>query len=71
MSMLAIAATLLLLAAPAARAAAPKPVVLTTEQKALVSRIETFVNNITTVEAGFVQMSGNGGFARGTLYLQR
>jgi outer membrane lipoprotein-sorting protein len=56
---------------PAARAAAPQPVALTTEQKAMVSRIETFVNDITTVEAGFVQMSGGGGFARGTLYLQR
>jgi outer membrane lipoprotein-sorting protein len=71
MSMLAVAATLLLLSAPAARAAAPQPVTLTTEQKALVSRIEAFVNDITTVEANFVQMSGGGGFARGTLYLQR
>lgn len=71
LGLLVVAAALLMLAAPDARAAAPKPVTLTTEQKALVSRIETFVNNITTVEAGFVQMSGNGGFARGTLYLQR
>lgn len=54
-----------------AQAAGPQPVTLTTEQKALVSKIETFVNNITTIEAGFVQMSGSGGFARGTLYLQR
>ena len=71
LAMLAIAAALLLPAAPAARAEAPKPLALTTEQKALVSKIETFVNNITTIEAGFVQMSGSGGFARGTLYLQR
>lgn len=69
--MLAVAGVLVLLAMPAARAAAPQPVTLTTEQKALVSRIEAFVNSITTVEASFVQMSSGGGFARGTLYLQR
>jgi len=62
---------LLLASLTAARAAGSQPVTLTTEQKALVSKIETFVNNITTIEAGFVQMSGSGGFARGTLYLQR
>lgn len=69
--MLVIAGALLLTAVPPARAAAPQPVTLTTEQKALVSKIEAFVNDITTIEASFVQMSGSGGFARGTLYLQR
>lgn len=71
LGVLAVAAALLLATMPAAHAAAPQPVTLTTEQKALVSKIESFVNNITTVEADFVQMSGSGGFARGTLYLQR
>ena len=67
-----VAAGMLLLAAmPGAGAAGLQPAVLTTEQKALVSKIEAFVNSITTIEADFVQMSGNGGFARGTLYLQR
>lgn len=69
--MLAVAGALVLQTVSAAEAATPQPVALTTEQKALVSRIETFVNEITTVEADFVQMSGSGGFARGTLYLQR
>lgn len=66
-----VAGALLLAAAPTARAATPRPVTLTTDQKVLVSKIEAFVNNITTIEAKFVQMSGSGGFARGTLYLQR
>lgn len=69
--MLVVAGALLLANLPVAQAAGSQPVTLTTEQKALVSKIETFVNNITTIEAGFVQMSGSGGFARGTLYLQR
>jgi len=71
LTILAVAGALLLPAAPAARAATPQPVALTSEQQALVSRIEAFVNGITTVEADFVQMSGGGGFARGTLYLHR
>jgi outer membrane lipoprotein-sorting protein len=54
-----------------AHASEPQSVSLTSQQRALVDRIEQFVNNITTVEADFVQMSGSGGFARGTLYLQR
>lgn len=71
LGILAVAAALLLAAMPVARAAPPPPVTLTTEQQALVSKIEAFVNDITTIEADFVQMSGGGGFARGTLYLQR
>jgi len=71
LGILAVAGALLLAAMPPARAAAPRPVTLTTEQQALVSKIEAFVNDITTIEADFVQMSGDGGFARGTLYLQR
>ncbi len=71
LGILAVAVALLLAAMPPARAAAPRPVTLTTEQQALVSKIEAFVNDITTIEADFVQMSGDGGFARGTLYLQR
>lgn len=67
----AVIAGALVLAHPAARAVTPQPVALTTEQKALVTRIEAFVNAITTVEARFVQMSSSGGYARGTLYLQR
>jgi outer membrane lipoprotein-sorting protein len=65
------AAALALTGVSDARAAPPEPVKLTTDQKAMVSRIEAFVNNITTVESDFVQMTGNGGFAKGTLYLDR
>jgi outer membrane lipoprotein-sorting protein len=61
----------MLLGQPTANAVSPEPVALTADQKALVGRIETFVNSITTVEARFVQMSGNGHYARGTLYLHR
>lgn len=68
---LALAGALALSGVAAAMAGAPQPVSLTSDQKAMVSRIEAFVNDITTVESSFVQMSGNGGFARGTLYLQR
>ena len=71
LGLLAVAGALLLANPPVAQAAGSQPVTLTTEQKALVSKIEAFVNGITTIEAGFVQMSGSGGFARGTLYLQR
>lgn len=61
----------LLLGQPEARAVSPEPVALSADQRALVERIEAFVNSITTVEARFVQMSGNGHYARGTLYLHR
>lgn len=71
MGFLVAVAALVLVAMPGAGAEGPRPASLTTEQKALVSRIETYVNNITTIKADFVQMSGNGGFAKGTLYLQR
>lgn len=65
------AAALLLAGQVEARAVEPRPVSLTAQQRALVERIEAFVNNITTVQADFVQMSSNGGLARGTLYLHR
>jgi outer membrane lipoprotein-sorting protein len=71
LGILVVAGALLIANLPVAQAAESQPVTLTTEQKALVSKIEAFVNDITTIEAGFVQMSGSGGFARGTLYLQR
>lgn len=71
LAVLVLAGALTLPGGPAALAATPERVSLTAEQQALVARIETFVNEITTVEAEFVQMSGDGGFARGTLYLHR
>ncbi len=52
-------------------ATAPHPVRLSPEDKVLVSQIETYLNGITTVEAGFVQMSAQGQYAKGRFYLQR
>lgn len=68
------ALTLLVMAAaptPAIAAAAPQATRLSPEDKILVSQIEGYLNGITTVEAGFVQMSAQGQYAKGRLYLQR
>lgn len=58
-------------APPAVDAAAPQPVRLSPEDKIIVSQIEDYLNGISTVEAGFVQMSAQGQYAKGRLYLQR
>lgn len=67
----AAAALLACAAASAGAAATPEPARLSPEDKLLVSQIEDYLNDITTVEAGFVQMTAQGGFAKGRLYLQR
>ena len=59
------------LAAPADAATAPQPARLGPDDKILVSQIEAYLNGISTVEAGFVQMSAQGQYAKGRLYLQR
>lgn len=66
-------AVLACVALPAAAdaATAPQPARLSPEDKVLVSQIETYLNGITTVEAGFVQMSAQGQYAKGRFYLQR
>ncbi|UCH74942.1 MAG: outer membrane lipoprotein carrier protein LolA [Rhodospirillales bacterium] len=51
--------------------AAPEPARLSPEEQILISQIEDYLNGITTVEAGFVQMSAQGQYAKGKLYLQR
>lgn len=57
--------------APADAAAAPQAARLSPEDKVLVSQIEAYLNGISTVEAGFVQMSAQGQYAKGRFYLQR
>lgn len=61
----------LLFGAPASFGAEPAPVRLSSEDKVLVSQIEEYLNGITTIEAGFVQMSARGNYAKGKLYMQR
>jgi outer membrane lipoprotein-sorting protein len=52
-------------------ATAAQPAWLSPEDKITVSQIESYLNGITTVEAGFVQMTAQGQYAKGRLYLQR
>ena len=49
----------------------PQAARLSPDEKVLVSQIEDYLNGISTVEAGFVQMSPQGHYAKGRLYLQR
>lgn len=44
---------------------------LSPDDIAVLTRIETYLNEFTTVQARFVQISSEGGFAEGTVYLQR
>lgn len=57
--------------APAGAAAEPRALTLSPEEKVLVQRVEDYLNAITTLESRFVQVSAQGGFARGKFYLQR
>ncbi len=58
-------------AAPASTAAEPRPLTLSPEEKVLIGNIEDYLNGITTLESRFVQVSAQGGFARGKFYLHR
>jgi len=59
-----LAAATLALASPAAAGLSP-------EQQDAVARVQDYLNNITTMKARFVQITSNGGFAEGDLYVQR
>jgi outer membrane lipoprotein-sorting protein len=48
-----------------------RPVQLSQADKEDVQRIETYLEQLTTLEARFIQISSNGGYAEGTLYLDR
>lgn len=57
--------------APPEAATPPQPAHLSPEDRVLVEQIEDYLNGITTVEAGFVQMTAQGQYAKGKLYLKR
>ena len=40
-------------------------------ENADLTKIENYLNNISTLEAGFVQMSSNGGSAEGKIYIEK
>ncbi|MEX2451211.1 MAG: outer membrane lipoprotein carrier protein LolA [Rhodospirillales bacterium] len=44
---------------------------LTTEDRGDIKRIENYLNALRTVEARFLQVSSNGGYAEGRLYISR
>ncbi|WP_073955074.1 outer membrane lipoprotein carrier protein LolA [Thalassospira sp. TSL5-1] len=54
-----------------ASAQADEAIKLTSEQQKDVSRIEDYMNGITTLKADFVQISSDGGAAKGEVYMQR
>ena len=44
---------------------------LTEADRALVGRVETYLNGLTTLQARFLQSSSNGSYAEGDIYVQR
>lgn len=44
---------------------------LTGDQRALVKRVEDYLNGLTTLQARFLQSSSNGSYAEGDIYVQR
>jgi outer membrane lipoprotein-sorting protein len=70
-----ILALFLALAAPVALAFAAdngvKPAALTAQDHADLARIETYLNEMHTISADFMQIDDNGGILRGTIEIQR
>jgi outer membrane lipoprotein-sorting protein len=60
-----------LLSAGIARAAAPAAVALTDQDIADLTRIEAYLNGISTLRANFQQYTNTGGLAYGRIYLRR
>lgn len=54
-----------------ARAAAPRPAMLTPEDQAELKRVQDYLDGIKTLQSRFQQFSQDGGVASGTIYLQR
>jgi outer membrane lipoprotein-sorting protein len=54
-----------------ARADAPVPAKLTAADVADVTRVENYLNQITTMRSSFAQADSNGGLASGTIYIAR
>ncbi len=57
--------------APSPAHAAEDAIKLTSDQQKDVSRIEDYMNGITTLKADFVQISSDGGAAKGKVYMER
>lgn len=57
---------------PAAHAAKdPTAIALSPDDRALIGDIETYLNGITTLEAGFIQVAAGGGYSKGRFYMKR
>ncbi len=70
----AVAAMVLLFGIVAASGGAPAKAgaaTLTAEDRADVARIETYLNKLVSVRAGFIQTTSTGAFAEGRFYLRR
>lgn len=67
----ALAGVLCALAAPAMSAESVQLAALSPDEVATVTRIERYLNDIKTMQARFVQVSSNGAYAEGELYLDR
>ena len=70
-----LARTAIALAALAALAvvwsAGPAAAALSAVERAMLQRVEAYLNGITTFQARFIQVSENGGIAEGRIYIQR
>ncbi|GAB4359902.1 MAG: outer membrane lipoprotein carrier protein LolA [Kiloniellaceae bacterium] len=67
----ALAAAFCAVAAPALAAGPLQVAALSPDEVATVTRIEHYLNDIKTMQARFVQVSSNGAYAEGDLYLDR
>lgn len=70
---IAAAAISLIMAASGSAYAAkdPKAIALSPEDRVLIGDIETYLNGITTLEAGFIQVAAGGGYSKGRFYMKR
>jgi outer membrane lipoprotein-sorting protein len=67
----AVVALVAVVAAPQAAAEAPAPARLSAADAADIARIEAYLNAIGTMQARFLQVSSDGGYAEGDFYLSR
>lgn len=59
------------LSAPLGEEQDPQPRSLSPDDVSVITRVEAYLNKFTTVHARFVQLSSDGNFAEGEVYLQR
>jgi len=70
MRLIAVIASLFLIASPLAAQNA-KPAALTAQDRTDVARVETYLTSLKALSAKFLQVSSDGGIARGQFYLSR